>query len=36
MNEDWLVDGRKIPDEVMGYIRKIAGKPSERTVKARS
>ena len=24
MNEDWLVDGRKIPDEVMGYIRKIA------------
>ncbi len=24
MNEEWLVDGRKIPDEVMGYIRKIA------------
>src|SRR5207237_5202369 len=24
MNEDRLVDGRKIPDEVMGYIRKIA------------
>ena len=24
MNEGWLVDGRKIPDEVMGYIRKIA------------
>ena len=24
INEDWLVDGRKIPDEVMGYIRKIA------------
>src|SRR5256886_13870725 len=24
MNEDWLIDGRKIPDEVMGYIRKIA------------
>src|SRR5256886_2253574 len=24
MNEDWLIDGGKIPDEVMGYIRKIA------------
>src|SRR5213595_376948 len=24
MNEEWLIDGRKIPDEVMGYIRKIA------------
>jgi hypothetical protein len=24
MNEEWLVDGRKIPDKVMGYIRKIA------------
>src|SRR6184192_4972195 len=24
MSEEWLVDGRKIPDEVMGYIRKIA------------
>jgi transposase len=24
MNEEWLVDGRKIPDEVMDYIRKIA------------
>ena len=24
MNEDWLVDGRKVLDEVMGYIRKIA------------
>ena len=24
MNEEWLVDGRKIPDEVRGYIRKIA------------
>jgi transposase len=24
MNEGWLVDGRKIPDEVRGYIRKIA------------
>jgi hypothetical protein len=24
MNEEWLVDGRKIPDEVMGYIRKMA------------
>src|SRR2546430_10698399 len=24
MNEDWLIDGRKIPDEVMGCIRKIA------------
>jgi hypothetical protein len=23
-NEEWLRDGRKIPDEVMGYIRKIA------------
>jgi transposase len=23
-NEEWLQDGRKIPDEVMGYIRKIA------------
>jgi transposase len=26
MNEEWLVDGRKIPDKVMGYIRKIAVK----------
>lgn len=24
MSEDWLVDGRKIPDEVMSYIRKMA------------
>jgi len=24
MSEEGLVDGRKIPDEVMGYIRKIA------------
>ncbi|WNV05834.1 IS630 family transposase [Candidatus Methylospira mobilis] len=24
MNEDWLKDGRKIPDEVMSYIRKMA------------
>jgi transposase len=24
MNEEWLVDGRKIPDEVMDYIRKVA------------
>jgi transposase len=24
MNKDWLVDGRKIPNEVMGYIRKSA------------
>jgi hypothetical protein len=23
-NEEWLEDGRKIPDEVMGYIRKMA------------
>lgn len=23
-NEEWLRDGRKIPDEVMGYIRKMA------------
>jgi transposase-like protein len=23
-NEEWLRDGRKIPDEVKGYIRKIA------------
>jgi hypothetical protein len=36
MNEDWLVDGRKIPDEVMDYIRKIAVQAIrvERTVKA--
>lgn len=24
MNEEWLLDGRQIPDEVMGYIRKMA------------
>lgn len=24
MNEDWLLDGRKIPDDAMGYIRKMA------------
>jgi transposase len=24
MNEEWLLDGRHIPDEVMGYIRKMA------------
>jgi transposase len=24
MNEAWLLDGRQIPDEVMGYIRKMA------------
>lgn len=24
MNEEWLLDGRKIPDEVMGYLRKMA------------
>lgn len=24
MNEAWLLDGRRIPDEVMGYIRKMA------------
>lgn len=24
MSEDWLLDGRKIPDETMGYIRKMA------------
>ena len=24
MNEDWLTDARKIPDEVMSYLRKIA------------
>jgi hypothetical protein len=23
-SEEWLRDGRKIPDEVMGYLRKIA------------
>lgn len=23
-DEDWLLDGRRIPDEVMGYIRKMA------------
>ena len=24
MHEEWLLDGRQIPDEVMGYIRKMA------------
>ena len=24
MNDEWLLDGRKIPDEVMDYIRKMA------------
>ena len=24
MREEWLLDGRQIPDEVMGYIRKMA------------
>jgi hypothetical protein len=24
MMEEWLLDGRKIPDEVMNYIRKMA------------
>ena len=24
MSEEWLLDGRQIPDEVMGYIRKMA------------
>jgi transposase len=24
VNEEWLLDGRQIPDEVMGYIRKMA------------
>ena len=23
-DEEWMQDGRKIPDEVMGYIRKMA------------
>jgi transposase len=24
MHEEWLLDGRQIPDEVMGYLRKMA------------
>ena len=24
MKDEWLLDGRKIPDEVMGYLRKRA------------
>ena len=33
MNEEGLLDGRQIPDEVMGYIRKMAVLPSESVVK---
>ena len=24
MKDEWLLDGRKVPDEVMGYLRKRA------------
>jgi hypothetical protein len=36
MHEEWLVDSRKIPDKVMGYIRKIAVQAIREMVKARS